>query len=74
MSDVEVQPLKSEENRRKLESLLSRGNYSYFRFLVAPDKKVSDEALMGDVCCFLSALEAYRESSDKHILYSAKTK
>jgi len=47
---------KSKENANKLRELAIKNNYSSVRFLIAPDKLVSEEAVIEDVLSLFESI------------------
>ena len=64
---------KSKENERQLLDLLSKSNYSNVRFLIAPDKIVSDEAIIESTLSIFNKIEEYkRTGSGGQLVYSSQ--
>jgi hypothetical protein len=63
---------KSKKNEQELLKLLSKSNYSGVRFLIAPDKNVSDEAVLESTLSIFKRIEEYKQSGTPNIVFSSK--
>ncbi len=70
IKEIEKQS-KSKENTEKLRRLAIGSGYSSIRFLIAPDKIVSEEAVIEDV---ISLLESIENNEELETIYTTKGK